>query len=193
MSRVLKAALRGALGTALALYPFWAWYGLSHWSPAVVAAGLALLCVVRAAVTRSREDLLILAIALLLAGAAAFSGLEEPMRFYPVMVNASLLWAFGTTLARGRTPMVERFARMKDPVLSPEAVRWCRGVTLVWCSFFILNGGIALATVFLSRDLWLLWNGCLSYVAIGLLFAGEWMTRTIVMRRRADASRGRDH
>ena len=75
------------------------------------------------------------------------------MRLYPVLVNAFLLWAFGTTLLPNRMPMVERFARMKDAVLPPEAVRWCRGVTQVWCGFFILNGAAALATVFLfQRD-----------------------------------------
>ena len=113
-----------------------------------------------------------------------FSGLEEPMRLYPVLVNAFLLWAFGTTLLPNRMPMVERFARMKDSVLPPEAVRWCRGVTQVWCGFFILNGAAALATVFLSRETWVLWNGCLSYIAIGVLFAGEWLLRTLVMHRR---------
>lgn len=184
MALPLKAVLRATFGTVLVLYPFWAWYGLSHWGPAAVAAGLAAVTFCRALVTRSREDWILSVIAVCLCAAAAFSGQEEPMRLYPVLVNAFLLWAFGTTLLPNRMPMVERFARMKDAVLPPEAVRWCRGVTQVWCGFFILNGAAALATVFLSRETWVLWNGCLSYIAIGVLFAGEWLLRTIVMHRR---------
>lgn len=148
MALPLKAVLRAAFGTVLVLYPFWAWYGLSHWGPAAVAAGLAAVTFCRALVTRSREDWILSVIAACLCAAAAFSGLEEPMRLYPVLVNAFLLWAFGTTLLPNRMPMVERFARMKDSVLPPEAVRWCRGVTQVWCGFFILNGAAALVTVF---------------------------------------------
>lgn len=41
MALPLKAVLRATFGTVLVLYPFWAWYGLSHWGPAAVAAGLA--------------------------------------------------------------------------------------------------------------------------------------------------------
>lgn len=98
MALPLKAVLRAAFGTVLVLYPFWAWYGLSHWGPAAVAAGLAAVTFCRALVTRSREDWILSVIAVCLCAAAAFSGQEEPMRLYPVLVNAFLLWAFGTTL-----------------------------------------------------------------------------------------------
>lgn len=105
MALPLKAVLRAAFGTVLVLYPFWAWYGLSHWGPAAVAAGLAAVTFCRALVTRSREDWILSVIAACLCAAAAFSGLEEPMRLYPVLVNAFLLWAFGTTLLPNRMPM----------------------------------------------------------------------------------------
>ena len=52
MALPLKAVLRAAFGTVLVLYPFWAWYGLSHWGPAAVAAGLAAVTFCRALVTR---------------------------------------------------------------------------------------------------------------------------------------------
>ena len=63
MALPLKAVLRAAFGTALVLYPFWAWYGLSHWGPAAVAAGLAAVTFCRALVTRSREDWILSVIA----------------------------------------------------------------------------------------------------------------------------------
>lgn len=89
--------------------------------------------------------------------------------------------ALGLVLFAGslRTrPIIERFARMKHPNLPPEGVRWCRKVTVVWCVFFVLNGSAALATVLSGdRDLWTLYNGFVSYLLMGLLFAGEWLLR----------------
>lgn len=77
-------------------------------------------------------------------------------------------------------------ARLRTPDLPPEGVRWCRGVTQVWCGFFVLNGCVALATVLYGdRGLWMIWNGCVSYVLIGILFAGEFLLRRIRMRRAA--------
>lgn len=175
--------VRLALGALLALYPLWAWYGLDRWGLTPVAGALAALALARALVRRSPTDFGLFAAAAALAAASALLGREEPVRLYPVAVSVLLLWAFGTSLLPGRMPMVERFARLREKDLPPEAVRWCRGVTRVWCGFFVLNGSIALVTVFLDREWWTLWNGCLSYGAIGLLFGGEWIVRRIAMRR----------
>ncbi|HET6412986.1 MAG TPA: polysaccharide deacetylase family protein [Anaeromyxobacter sp.] len=107
--------------------------------------------------------------------------LDDP-RFllaYPSLVNAALLLHFGWSL-RG-IPIAERFARMevKDPSELGEAgVRYCRRVTIVWCGFFALNGGIATAlAVFAPRPLWAIYTGGVSYVLIGLVFAVEYVVR----------------
>jgi uncharacterized membrane protein len=48
----------------------------------------------------------------------------------------------------------------------------------VWCGFFILNGCMAAWTAFAaSRETWALYNGLISYLLMGVLFAGEWVFR----------------
>lgn len=103
--------------------------------------------------------------------------------FYPVLVNAVLLVLFGGSLVTG-APLVERIARWQDPALPAEAIPYTRRVTEIWCVFFLLNGGIALATC-LHGDMavWTAWNGLISYLLIGGLMAGEWIVRQRVMAR----------
>ena len=69
--------------------------------------------------------------------------------------------------------MIERFARLVEPDLPESGVQWTRKVTMVWCVFFSLNATIALATVFAPTQFWVIYNGCVSYVLMGLLFLGE--------------------
>jgi uncharacterized membrane protein len=98
--------------------------------------------------------------------------------FVPVLISASLLVTFGVTLRAGATPMIERFARLQEPRLSDAELRWCRGVTEIWCLFFAVNGAIALALALAAPAAWwALYTGGLAYVLIGLLVAGEYVAR----------------
>ena len=72
----------------------------------------------------------------------------------------------------------ERLARLHDPELDAHGVAYTRRVTIVWCGFFILNGGIALATaLWASEQTWALYNGFITYALMGLLMGGEWLVR----------------
>ena len=74
--------------------------------------------------------------------------------------------------------MVERLARLRNPELPAAGVRYTRQVTQVWCAFFIVNGLIAVWTaVWSSREVWAVYNGFIAYLAMGALFAGEWLLR----------------
>jgi uncharacterized membrane protein len=101
--------------------------------------------------------------------------------YYPVLVNAIFLLAFATSLFQSQT-LVERLARRLDPELPPEGVRYTRKVTLAWCAFFIVNGGIACWTTTQPMSVWALYNGLIAYVAMGAMFGGEWLIRRHVMR-----------
>ncbi len=99
------------------------------------------------------------------------------MFYYPVAVNLVLLIVFAHSL-RGAQSIVERLARLQDPELSPQGVRYTRKVTQAWCVFFALNGTIAaVTTVIGDLKLWTWWNGLLSYGAMGLMFGGEYLLR----------------
>ena len=107
-----------------------------------------------------------------------------PLLWYPVAVNIALLCVFAFSVLAGR-PIVETFARLalKDKPFPPEAVRYTRKVTFVWIVFFAINGSIAAWTALKADpELWTLWNGCLSYVCIGLVAGGEYLVRRRVCK-----------
>ncbi|MBR4684110.1 MAG: AMP-binding protein [Spirochaetia bacterium] len=109
------------------------------------------------------------------------------LTFYPALVNLFFLVLFGHTLFAGPS-MVYRLATLKDKSIAISPYRkkiaaYCRNVTLVWCCFFIVNGSIALMSVFGdSYRFWALYNGCIAYILMGLLFSGEYIVRKVVQK-----------
>lgn len=104
------------------------------------------------------------------------------VKLYPVMVTGLFLVQFGLS-HWGECTVVERLARLQTPDLPPAAVRYCRRVSGVWCVFFFFSMLAALYTVFwCSDEVWALYNGCISYILIGVLMAGEWVVRQFVVR-----------
>lgn len=104
------------------------------------------------------------------------------LKLYPVAMNLAFLASFGFSLWRGPS-MVERFARLQDPDLSPRAVAYTRSVTKVWCAFFAANAGVALWTaLYLSHEAWAVYNGAIAYGLMAALFGAEWLYRQRVKR-----------
>ncbi|MFT4174617.1 MAG: hypothetical protein QM639_18770 [Rhodocyclaceae bacterium] len=174
---------RGLLAALTLAYPFLVYYGLGHVAPAWLAALPLLLGLLRLA--SGRRDALtwaalgcaaVVAVPTLLANSAL------PLKLYPVLVNAVMLCLFGLSLRYPPT-LVERIARLREPDLDARGVRYTRTVTKVWCLFFIANGSISALTAVAGSDRqWALYNGLISYVLMGLLFAGEWCVRQRVRR-----------
>ncbi|MGE5386491.1 MAG: hypothetical protein ACM3SV_11470 [Betaproteobacteria bacterium] len=170
-------------------YPALVYFGLMVLEPRVLGALLLLVLLVRHRRDAARfihgmsaaERILPLAlVALAIAIVAANS--EPLLRFYPALASFGVLLIFASSLLHPPT-LVERIARLSDPELPPQAVRYTRRVTQVWCGFLTVNSVVAFLTVFASRDLWVLWNGLLSYLLMGTLFAGEWLIRRRVRAR----------
>ncbi|WP_104035946.1 septation protein IspZ [Vibrio jasicida] len=103
------------------------------------------------------------------------------LKFYPVMVNVCMLGVFALSLRQPQT-IIERLARLQEPDLPESGVLYTRKVTLVWCAFFIMNAATALYTCFESIEVWTLYNGLISYLLAGSLFAGEWIVRQFVRK-----------
>ena len=171
-------------------YPPLIYFGLQFAEPRQVALLLALLLLLRRRrdaarllAGLSRVDMAVLVALLALAGATALANSETLLRLYPAAVNLGLLLLFGLSL---RTPqsMVERFARLREPLLPPAGVRYTRRVTALWCGFFVVNGGLAGYTaLYSSRETWALYNGLIAYLLIGALFSGEWLVRRRLLSR----------
>ncbi len=138
----------------------------------------------RARAGSRRPWLLLVPLALvgLVAGATAVWNDPIGLLAAPVLVNLALLGSFAVSL-RGES-LVEQLARLQVERLSPSEIRYCRRVTRVWCGFFGLNGAIALALA-LRRDLavWAFYTGFLAYLAMGTLFAVEYVYRHARFRR----------
>lgn len=179
------------LAALLLAYPLLVYFGLTYFEPRVIALFLVVLATARLVLAKSggggREVgpqlLLTLAVAGVIGFLALLTNSSDYLRFYPVCMNVLLLVLFVSSLLRPPS-MIERFARIAEPDLPPDGVRYTRNVTKVWCGFFVLNGSIALYTsVASSMDVWVLYNGAVSYALIGLLFAGEYLFRRWWRRR----------
>ncbi|MDR0452281.1 MAG: AMP-binding protein [Treponema sp.] len=110
------------------------------------------------------------------------------LKLYPVLMNALFLFVFGGTLFFPPV-MVFRLAVLQDrgirgSLAEKRIEAYCRKVTMVWCAFFVLNGGVAAYSVFRASDaFWSLYNGGISYILIGILFAGEFSVRKITDKK----------
>ena len=109
------------------------------------------------------------------------------LKFYPLLMNIIFLAAFGITFFSPPS-MIFRFATIMDKSiigsLGEKRIKaYCRKVTLVWCIFFVINGSIAAWTIFSGSDVqWSVYNGGISYILMGILFAGEFIIRKIVQK-----------
>lgn len=97
--------------------------------------------------------------------------------FYPVIMSLALAATMGLSLIYSPS-LIERFARIKEPNLDNNGVRYTRKVTWLWTGFGVFNAAVAYLTILLhDRSWWTLYNGCISYMLIGLLMVGEYVVR----------------
>jgi len=109
------------------------------------------------------------------------------LKLYPVFINSFMLFLFGASLFNPPT------AVFKIALLSDSSIRnsvhysaienYCRNVTKVWCIFFALNASISLITFLYAPNwVWAIYNGFISYILMGILFAVEWLVRKKVQK-----------
>ncbi|MET0287526.1 MAG: hypothetical protein ABW352_23770 [Polyangiales bacterium] len=184
----MKVALAVLNGVLVAAYPVAVYVGLTRFS----ARGLGLLLLglllpgmlLKLRDARREDVLVVLRLPLSICALLGLAALLNDARFVfalPILINAALFVQFSTSL-RG-TPLVERFARMQSPTLSAEQVTYCRGVTKVWCAFFVINAAISAAlAVWAPLAWWTLYNGLLAYLLMGVLGATEYVVRKFRFR-----------
>ena len=188
MIRRLPTAL---LAVVLLCYPFLVYWGVHKGELTTLGVGLLLLFALRLLPVGGRlgEWLWlgrsIAGCGLLLAGLSLLCRASHWLLYYPVLVSLLMLLLFARSLWQPQT-LIERLARLQDPQLPPEAIRYTRRVTQVWCGFFVVNGTLALGTILLGdMALWSLYNGLLSYLLMGTLMGGEWLLRRRLQARLA--------
>ncbi len=173
------------LGILAVTYPILALILVRFLSPVWIVALLAALLAVRLLTgwKSAPVSMIVASIAAICAMAllSAWNG-ALAMRLYPVFMTGAILIAFASTLVNPPS-MIERFARLAEPDLPDSGVAYTRKVTMVWCVFLALNLCVALWTALTaSLEMWALYNGFVSYVLMGLLFAGEFLVRRQVRK-----------
>ena len=105
------------------------------------------------------------------------------LKFYPPICNFTLFMVFFISLF-GKETIIQKFARACGDPLEKPALIYTRNVTYVWCVFTFLNFLISVWTIFLPDKIWILYNGCISYILVGALFGVEYIVRIIFRKRK---------
>lgn len=168
-------------------YPLIVYSGVSRIPPAgLVAIGLGLIALRLAGIRRLARSGLWTA-AFLAAGASllilAVTVPRTAARAYPVLISLCVAFVFAVSLRHPPT-VIERLARMREPDLPPAGVLYTRRLTAVWVAFLLANAAVSAWTALCgSLEVWTLWNGLLSYLALGTLFLGELAVRRTIRGR----------
>ena len=162
------------------LYPFIIYFMDSQFPTSYVATGLAAILLLRSIIQHRHQGTshvfmsLIVAVIML---CLTFHDGRIAVYAYPIMMSLSFAFLLGWSLLYPPS-LIERFARILEPDLNADGVAYTRKVTIVWLGFSLLNAAISSVTALMRNpEIWLLYNGCISYILIGLLMGGEYLFR----------------
>lgn len=97
-------------------------------------------------------------------------------------INLFLGTMFGRTLTAGQQPLCTTFARLTHPAPGIRVLRYTRQVTWAWTLYFfsyaIVSAGLFL---FAPVTVWSAFSNLLSGPLLGLMFAGEYLIRQVVL------------
>lgn len=100
---------------------------------------------------------------------------------YPVLINAFLGAVFYFSLKQ--TPMITKFAMLREKNLEPKALIYTRNLTKIWIGFFVINGGVSgLLALCENKVYWGVYCGAISYVLVGALLFGEIIFRKFYIK-----------
>lgn len=192
----------GAMILMVLSYPLLAHVAALSGRPGLTAASIGWLIVLTLLPSlRRRSPAAWTALAAALAGLYAIAGSPAPrlLQFLPPILMIGLMaWVFGTTLRRGRMPLIERIIRtLNGPQedLDEDVIRYARRLTGVWTALFVvlavINTALALCAepgglllsfglqppVTLPLELWSLFANLLNYLLVAALFVGEFVFR----------------
>jgi uncharacterized membrane protein len=179
----MKALIAVLFGTS----PIVLHFAIVWSSPPLMALFLALIATgLLASVARGRFPPWALALAALAAlGMVGFAllDLDAASRIagaWPILVYLAIAWVFGSTLLPGRTPLIERIARIVDhgDAMPGELVTYTRFLTWVWTVAPLTLALLSMLLAhFASRTMWSLFTNVLSYAVLAVLFFAEYPYR----------------
>ena len=161
----------------MVIYPFLVGWSLSHGHFLWVSVMLIALGIVRLFSQGNQLMMPLTWFAIFCGGLSLLLKDHAWLKMYPVFMSVGAGMIFASTLIKPPS-MIERFARLAEPDLPESGVIWTRKVTIIWCIFFVMNALIALYSVlFAPMKIWVIYNGFISYVLMGILLLGEFILR----------------
>lgn len=97
----------------------------------------------------------------------------------PAALNIAFGAFFAVTLAPGREPRIAAFARLeRGGELPADLAAYTRRLTWLWTALFFVSAAVGLLlAAFAPLDVWSAFVNVVSYVAVAVLFIGEYLYR----------------
>ena len=105
------------------------------------------------------------------------------LKYYPPICDFVIFLCFFISLFAKET-IIQKFARLSGDKLKPQTLIYTRIVTYIWAVFTFLIFIISVWTIFQSDRVWLIFNGIISYILVGVLFGIEYLIRIILKKRK---------
>ncbi|MCM8525076.1 MAG: hypothetical protein NE327_01060 [Lentisphaeraceae bacterium] len=169
-------------------YPFLVYLGINHLSLKVIGWIFLGIIIIRSLILKNQNQQWLPIIIGVFVSTILLNVFNDPiyLKINPVFISLSVFTAFTITLFKPPS-MIETFARIQDKNLPDKAIPYCRKITIIWCAFLLINSVIALYTaLYTDMKTWTLYNGLISYLLMGALFAGEFLYRTFILKPNED-------
>ena len=155
------------------LYPFIIFTALRQGYSLRLMAGILALVILLNFLKHKQIVLLILGILLI----TALTYFQNPLflKLYPVLMNMGITMLFSLSLRQ--KPLIQFFAERMGHELTSDMKTYTRKATIAWAVFMATLTIISLTTVFMSDFVWTLFNGCIAYILIALMFGAEYCYR----------------
>lgn len=104
------------------------------------------------------------------------------VKLYPVLMNFLFFCIFLGSLM-GKETVIQKIAKSLDGKLEEPVKTYTKNLTYVWIVFLFFNFLMSVWSLFLSDKFWALYNGFISYLLIGGVFAVELPIRYFFKKR----------
>ena len=95
-----------------------------------------------------------------------------------VAVHLALAFIFGSTLGRGREPLIAALAGRVHRQLTPAMAAYCRAVTRLWTVYFLAMAALSLLLYLAAPfPVWATFANLVTPLGIAALFVGEYLLR----------------
>lgn len=148
----------------------------------LICGVLCVLWVLRAYFESGKERQVCLAAGIFFAICSIFRSVNLAL-LYPSIVSLGFLAIFFYSL-KGEA-VITRLARLKEKNIDEKVVSYTRGLTKIWCLFFVFNAIFTFVlSCFENKFYWSIYCSFISYILMGFLFFGEILYRKVFILKR---------